>query len=43
MICCESCEEWFHFDCLEIIFPNEEISKIDFYCFLCIDDLSKEK
>ncbi|CAD8138294.1 unnamed protein product [Paramecium pentaurelia] len=43
MICCESCEEWFHFDCLEIIISNEELSKINFYCFLCIDDLPKER
>ncbi|CAD8136647.1 unnamed protein product [Paramecium octaurelia] len=43
MICCESCEEWFHFDCLDIMIPNEEIGKMNFYCFLCIDDLPKEK
>ncbi|CAD8140475.1 unnamed protein product [Paramecium octaurelia] len=43
MICCESCEEWFHFDCLEIIIPYEEISKMNFYCFLCLDELSRER
>lgn len=41
MICCETCDEWFHFDCLDMTIPFEEASEIDFKCFLCIDDKTK--
>ncbi|CAD8127054.1 unnamed protein product [Paramecium sonneborni] len=43
MICCEVCDEWFHFDCLEIIIPFEEASQIEFKCFLCVDGLPKDE
>ncbi|CAD8046423.1 unnamed protein product [Paramecium sonneborni] len=43
MICCEVCDEWFHFDCLEITIPYEEASQIEYKCFLCIDDLPKNE
>ncbi|CAD8142523.1 unnamed protein product [Paramecium octaurelia] len=43
MICCETCDEWFHFDCLEMTIPFEEASQIEFKCFLCVDDLPQQE
>lgn len=42
MICCDYCEEWFHFECLDIIIPYDEATSLPFTCFLCVDELNKE-
>lgn len=41
MIMCESCEEWFHQECLGIK-QNQAKAIKDFYCLGCCKKLNKE-
>lgn len=43
MISCEVCGEWFHFECVGVKCDFLEAEKIEFYCFICYDDLHSKK
>ncbi|KAM3137292.1 hypothetical protein pb186bvf_010662 [Paramecium bursaria] len=45
MIFCDNCQEWYHFKCLGLKLSKQDASENlqQFYCFLCYDELPKEK
>ena len=39
MVCCDNCEEWFHFHCVDVT-PNQEFQK-EWYCPNCSNVMIK--
>lgn len=40
---CEMCDEWFHFECLYVKSNIIHLDDLEYYCFLCEDELDPIK